>query len=170
MAFFMRSYFVLTILLFVNYSLSAQDSCACCTANHSAFDFWVGQWTVSNPDGTFAGNNTIRKQEDGCVIREQWTSATPGYTGTSINYYDQVLAQWVQLWVDNQGQSLYLRGGIVERSMVLQSDLLPGADGVSRYNRVTWTPLPEGKVRQHWEVSTDGLNWSTAFDGLYSPI
>lgn len=76
----------------------------------------------------------------------------------------------MQLWVDNQGQSLYMRGGIVDSSMVLQSGLLPGADGVARYNRITWTPLPEGKVRQHWEVSTDELNWSTAFDGLYSPI
>ena len=148
----------------------AQDPCPCCSENHKAFDFWVGKWSVTNPDGSYAGTNSISKEEDECVIREQWTSATPGYTGTSMNYYDAVRKQWVQLWVDNQGQSLYMRGGLVNGAMVLTSELLLGTDGVHRYNRVTWTPVQKGKVRQHWEVSTDGSNWTTAFDGLYSPI
>ena len=86
-----------------------------------------------------------------------------------MNYYDQVLGQWVQLWVDNQGQSLYMRGGFVDGAMVLMSDLLPSADGVDRYNRVSWAPLEEGKVRQHWEVSVDKKEWATVFDGLYTP-
>ena len=32
----------------------------------------------------------------------------------------------------------------------------------------TWTPNPDGTVRQHWEISSDaGKSWTTAFDGLY---
>ncbi len=37
-------------------------------------------------------------------------------------------------------------------------------------NRMTWTPLDNGYVRQHWEVTSDGgTTWSTAFDGEYHP-
>jgi hypothetical protein len=35
-------------------------------------------------------------------------------------------------------------------------------------NRITWTQLPEGKVKQQWETSTDtGTSWKTAFIGTY---
>jgi hypothetical protein len=35
-------------------------------------------------------------------------------------------------------------------------------------DRVTWTPLPEGKVQQEWEQSVDGgKNWKSAFLGFY---
>jgi len=37
-------------------------------------------------DGTKAGQNSIVKGEGNCVLRENWTSATGGYTGTSINF------------------------------------------------------------------------------------
>ena len=35
-------------------------------------------------------------------------------------------------------------------------------------NRITWTPLPAGQVRQLWETSSDGKSWTVAFDGLYT--
>ena len=35
--------------------------------------------------------------------------------------------------------------------------------------RITWTPLDDGRVRQHWEATTDGGKaWSTVFDGYYA--
>lgn len=52
--------------------------------------------------------------------------------------------------------------------MVLQGETRD-ADGKVRMQRIAWTPLPDGRVRQHWESSTDaGANWSTAFDGYYT--
>jgi hypothetical protein len=49
--------------------------------------------------------------------------------------------------------------------MVMQDD---GAAGV--VNRITWSPLDGGKVRQLWETSKDkGVTWQTTYDGLYSP-
>lgn len=165
----MRLLILIGIVFYANASLAQEASCACCSDDHRAFDFWLGQWEVTNPNGTFAGSNSIVKVENGCVLREQWTSATPGYTGTSMNYYDLVLKQWVQLWVDNQGQSLYMRGGIVDGSMVLLSDRSPDGTGGYIYNRVSWTPKEGGKVRQHWQTSPDKQEWTTAFDGVYSP-
>jgi hypothetical protein len=38
-------------------------------------------------------------------------------------------------------------------------------------HRITWTPLPGGKVRQLWESAPAGKDqWSTQFDGLYERI
>ena len=45
----------------------------------------------------------------------------------------------------------------------------PGAKaGEVQLHRITWTPLPDGKIRQLWETSSDGKAWSEAFDGLYT--
>jgi len=52
------------------------------------FDFWIGEWEVHAGDGTFAGANSIESAQRGCVLIENWTSATGG-TGMSINYFDQ---------------------------------------------------------------------------------
>ena len=35
-------------------------------------------------------------------------------------------------------------------------------------NRITWTQLPDGKVKQQWETSSDtGTSWKTSFVGTY---
>ncbi len=46
-----------------------EKSRTCCTENHKAFDFWLGTWQVTNPDGSPAGISTIAKSEGDCVIR-----------------------------------------------------------------------------------------------------
>ena len=47
-----------------------------------AFDFWLGDWVVHGPAGNVAGHNRIERSQRGCVLVENWTSATGG-TGTS---------------------------------------------------------------------------------------
>jgi hypothetical protein len=130
------------------------------------FDFWLGQWRVEDAGGAHAGDNHIRKAELGCVLIENWTSQNGG-TGMSINYFDPVSSQWVQNWV---GLNLLmdLRGGLVEGSMVLEGTVHYYRDGNTTPMRGTWTPLPDGRVRQHFEHSTDGgATWTTWFDGYY---
>ena len=62
-----------------------------------------------------------------------------------------------------------LEGEFRNGAMVLQGGPRTGRDGKQQIDRITWTPLPGGKVRQHWEVSADaGAHWTTAFDGLYT--
>ena len=35
-------------------------------------------------------------------------------------------------------------------------------------NRITWEKLADGRVSQHWEVSSDGRrSWTDAFMGYY---
>jgi len=42
-------------------------------------------------------------------------------------------------------------------------------DGTSTLNRVTWTPLDGGKLRQRWDSTADGgKTWQVLFDGIYA--
>ncbi len=44
----------------------------------------------------------------------------------------------------------------------------PNPVGDTLRNRITYTPNPDGTVRQSWETSADaGKTWQPAFDGLY---
>ncbi len=162
---------ILYALLFTLSSITVfaqKENCNCCTENHKAFDFWIGEWDVTKPDGTKAGTNVLRKIEDGCVLVENWTGANANYTGTSYNFYNKQTGMWEQLWIDNQGQHLYLTGKPEANTMVLWSDEIEDAQGNIYVNRVTWTHNADGTVRQHWETSTDKKDWKTVFDGLYT--
>ena len=160
------------ILLFLSLSLGltmhAQiNTCNCCTDKHSEFDFWIGNWSVTNPDGTNAGKNTIEKVQDNCVLRENWTSANGNFTGTSNNFYNFKTKQWAQIWVDNQGQSLHLKGNRIGNQMILKTDEELNKDGNPFFHRVTWTKNSDGTVRQLWETITNSKEVTVAFDGLY---
>ena len=106
----MKKYILIISIFLIPLGALAQDKdCACCTGAHTEFDFWIGSWEVTNPDGSLAGHNTISKAQDNCILRENWVSATPGYTGTSNNFFNLQTKQWEQIWVDNQGASLHLK-------------------------------------------------------------
>ena len=132
-----------------------------CTApEYRQFDFWIGSWEVYSPNGQLAGRNVISASLNGCALHESWSSAR-GSSGHSYSFYDAAGEKWHQTWIDSNGAPLYLDGGFVDGKMVM-------TDGV---NRITWTPLPEGRVRQHWETTSDyGATWTTGFDGEYRPV
>ena len=151
------------LLLVAGTAASAQPPAPnrCAAPEHRQFDFWVGDWRVTTPDGKHAGDNTIEKILDGCVLHENWRGASGG-RGYSYNAYDAVRKVWHQTWVDRNGGVLLLDGAFKDGSMVLE-----GAQGTT-LNRITWTPNKDGTVRQLWEASTDqGKSWQVAFDGLY---
>lgn len=163
----MKKLFVFCLTLF-SLCLNAQtDGCNCCTEKHQEFDFWEGSWETFTPDGKLAGTNEIDKIQDKCILRENWTSAKSGYTGTSYNFYNVQTNQWEQIWIDNQGQSLHLKGNRKGNQMILNSEAMKDQKGNTVYNRVTWTKNEDGTVRQLWESSSNQKDWTVAFDGLY---
>ena len=138
----------------------------CSGEEHRQFDFWRGSWDVY-ADGELAGRNEIRRVAGGCGLEESW-SGTGDSRGTSLNYYDPTDGRWHQLWVGSGGLILRLTGGLEDGSMVLSGERTSG--GETLRDRITWTPDPDGGVRQLWEVSRDGgRSWSVAFDGRYRP-
>ena len=157
-------------LLIPFYSLLAQTAtCKCCSENHAQFDFWIGNWEVSNEDGTLAGYSKIEKVQDNCVLRETWRSATSEYSGTSSNFYNIIAQKWEQLWLDNQGAYLKLEGEYTSNRMILEGESISEKDGDRNKNRITWNLNKDGSVTQHWEMQTnENDTWVTAFKGLYS--
>lgn len=138
---------------------------ACVAPEFRQFDFWLGRWKVTNPAGKQAGTSEITRASEGCAIREQWTSAS-GKGGMSINYYDAADHEWHQDWVGGDGTILHLHGGLKDGAMVLSGNSA-SAKGTT-LNRITWTPLPGGNVKQEWAASSDdGQTWQTAFVGIY---
>lgn len=161
-------YLITCLLTLLSFSaISQTNDCACCTEQHQAFDFWIGEWQVTNPDGTLAGNNTITKIQDNCILQENWVSAKGKYTGTSQNFYNNKTGQWEQLWIDNQGGTLHLKGNRTGNQMILQSDTLTNKEGNPYFHRITWTLNSDGSVRQLWETTTNNTEVVIAFDGLY---
>ncbi len=160
----------MVVMLLGVMAIAQEESCACCSENHKAFDFWVGTWEVVNPDGTAAGKNTVVKSENNCVVHENWISAKEGYTGTSTNFYNQITGQWEQLWIDNTGAHLKLQGGRQGNQMILSSDEFLNKDSDLNRNRITWTLNNDGTVRQLWEVLKEDKVISVALDGLYRKV
>ena len=139
----------------------------CSSGEHRQFDFWLGDWEVRNPAGKIVGHNRIVSLHNGCALQESWTG-NGNFTGTSLNSYDADRKAWYQTWVDSGGGLLMLDGGMVTGSMVLRGESASTGGGIA-LQRISWTPHPDGRVRQHWETSNDGgRTWATVFDGMYA--
>ena len=148
------------------FACSTALAAPCDAAVHRAFDFWLGKWEVTTPNGKLAGNSRIEREYGGCVIHEFYE--TPGgYRGESLNIYDAQRKVWNQNWVDNTGLTLRLDGGIHDGKMVLEGTSI-GPDCKPTQQRITWTPNPDGTVRQLWETADGKGGWTVAFDGKYT--
>ncbi len=140
----------------------------CSAPQHRQFDFWLGDWTVRDPAGRDVGQNHLEAAHGGCVMLERW-EGRGNFTGSSLTAYDAALRRWHQTWMDSQGAVMELDGGLVDGSMVLEGDSPDLTAGTTAHNRLTWTALPDGRVRQWWQQSSDGgKSWATVFDGYYT--
>ncbi|MGC4056051.1 MAG: tetratricopeptide repeat protein [Paludibaculum sp.] len=128
------------------------------------FDFWLGEWDVLVSGQTIA-TSRIESVLDGCLVQENWMPFN-GRQGKSWNYRNSATGKWEQLWMSG-GVVLKLEGSLVGGKMVLEGrSQNPGR--ASTLDRITFSPLTDGRVSQVWEQSTDGgQSWSKAFDGVY---
>jgi len=139
----------------------------CQGEEHHQFDFWVGEWDVTQPDGQLAGTNRIERILDGCVLHESWRSANGLSVGHSFNIRARD-GRWHQTWVDNSGLLLELVGGIEGGRMVMGQDTVR-PDGTKVRHEISWEPLPTGQVKQRWRATQDGgLTWTDVFVGIYT--
>ena len=146
--------------------LPALGRAACPGPVFRQFDFWIGDWNVSDAGGKLIGRDRVERRYGGCALEEHWTSVDGG-TGASLSIYDLSRKLWHQTWVDSTGTLVVLEGGFKDGRMEM-TGVMTGADGKRVQDRMTWTPR-DGKVRQHWETSSDGgKTWETVFDAVYT--
>jgi len=145
---------------------AAEDAPPCSTAAYRSFDFWAGDWTVTDPDGEVVGTNRITVEEQGCVLVERWRSVR-GSTGRSYSFYDPGRMLWRQIWV-SPGSQIEIEGNLLGAYMMLEGQIRYLKDGSSYPFRGTWAPLPDGRVRQYFEESRKPGEWLPWFEGFYS--
>lgn len=143
----------------------------CHSGKFREFDFWLGDWKVKAAgSNVFTAKSKISKQQDGCVILEEYD--TGAFAGMSLNFYDPIQKKWHQTWMSNTSSVIYLEGGLNEEGhMVLTDKGMPTSMINKVVNTVTWSLNDNGTVRQHWIQSSDnGQSWNTVFDGIYESV
>lgn len=129
-------------------------------------DFWVGEWDVFSGQQK-VGESSVQLILKDCVVFENWQGLQGG-AGKSFNKYDPVTKRWEQFWVSDSGTTNYFKGALVDGEMryVLEATAGPAGPFV---RHLTFSRLPEGKVRQLSERSTDaGKSWTTEYDLVYA--
>lgn len=161
-------------ILVVSLAISAWPAAAqepdrkpCTDPERRAFDFWLGEWDVFNPQGQKAGANRIESILNGCALLENWTGSRGG-AGKSLNFFNAATRRWEQLWVADAGGVHKYTGEFKDGAMRFEhgEHIQPG--GARVRGRMTLTPLEDGRVRQLIEQSKDeGKTWTVWFDGTY---
>ncbi len=162
------------VAMFLPMLVHSEDEQVCSDFEvYHQLDFWVGEWEVVDRQGALQGHNRIEKILNGCVVFENWTSAN-GSEGKSWFYLDPVNQSWKQVWVTEQGNQ---PGGTKEKLLIesfaggavrFQGKVLYGE--VFMYDRTTLTPMENGYVEQHIQVSKDGDTWEDGWIGIYRPV
>jgi hypothetical protein len=160
---------VFTFLSTETYSQN-KNKIPCATPVYKQFDFWIGNWNVYNAKNNLIGKNKVVKMNNACAIQENWSSETSPSKGTSYNYYNATDKSWNQIWIDNAGGSLVLKGFYKNNKMVLKSKLIRGKKG-EYYNQITWFKNSDGSVTQLWELlDINNTSFNEIFRGTYKKI
>jgi hypothetical protein len=135
-----------------SFAASPDTVAACAAPEFREFDFWLGEWTVTN-QGKTGGKSRIERASKGCLLLENWTGADGG-EGVSFNFYDPKAKRWQQRWVMGPS-ALRLEGNYVNGVMRLSDSA----------NAIEWTAMGS-EVRQVWTRA--GANGAKVlFDGVY---
>ncbi len=133
---------------------------------HHAFDFWIGEWNVTQ-NRQFAGTNSVQPILGHCTIFEQWQSASGGL-GKSFNFYDPGSDHWRQIWISDNGTFIEFTGEARDGGIFFTAQTTTPVDGSVTDHKFEFTQLEGGIVRQSWETSTDGgATWTAIWDGRY---
>ncbi|HVG33242.1 MAG TPA: hypothetical protein VM911_09180 [Pyrinomonadaceae bacterium] len=133
-------------------------------SEHRQFDFWVGEWDVTDRDKKIA-TSSIQSIVGSCIVFENYFDAT-GYTGKSFNFFDATLGKWRQTWVDSIGHVSEFVGEYRDGAMRFEGET-HREDGRRVLRRMTIFNLGAGRVRQYSEWSLDGKDWKAGYDYTY---
>jgi hypothetical protein len=135
-------------------------------AEYRQFDFWLGEWDVTD-HGEKIATSSIQSIVGGCIVFENYTQAD-SYTGKSFNFYDAALGKWRQTWVDAFGNVSEFSGEFKDGAMRYEGET-HRAEGRKVLRKMILTKLDADHVRQYSERSLDGgKTWTVAYDYVYA--
>ena len=160
-------FFCLEFCLLSGFAQQNQKKVICSGENYEQFDFWEGNWNVYDTNGKLIGTNKLVKMQNNCVLQENWESKTSPNKGSSYNYFDKNDGFWHQVWIDNTGSVLNLKGKLIDGKMVLKSDVVTSQKG-KYINRITWSKNEDGSVTQVWDyLNEKNEKMAEVFRGIY---
>ncbi|HVT36627.1 MAG TPA: hypothetical protein VHE37_13645 [Nevskiaceae bacterium] len=134
----------------------------CSDAQYRVFDFWGGSWMAISADGSrVLGHSAVLPVLGGCALEQRWTGGT-GFHAQSFAAYDREQGLWRLMSADQGGNTLLLQGGWTGTEMSFSGEHT--RDGMHYRDRMVFTPLASGHVRQTWESMPDGGNWNSQFE------
>lgn len=144
-------------------------SAACVGPQYRQFDFWLGEWDLVGNDGKKSAEDKIVSILGGCAIQENWTGVKSGQ-GLSLSAYDPATKHWHQTLMDDSGAVLKLEGEFADGKMILVGQRPSQKEkGVTITHRIAWTMMPDHRIKQYWEASTNGgRTWRPVFEGYYT--
>jgi tetratricopeptide (TPR) repeat protein len=140
-----------------------------CTSRSEShlFDFWIGEWNVTTPQGQPAGKSSVQQILSQCVIFENWTDRLGGQ-GKSFNAYNIDYSMWQQFWTDQYGRVTEYRESERTPEGGLRFLAHQGAPQHQTVIRMSFTPVDRNTVHQYGETSADnGKTWTPSFDLYY---
>lgn len=138
-------------------------------ANYRRFDFWVGNWRVTTVAGQQVGTSHVDMVSGGCALLENWRDMR-GSEGKSLNTYDPSTRAWRQFWVGQGGAVTDYSVSEWQGTSLVFTARTRGPNGADLVQRLTFTPLDGGVVRQFGEASSDGgKTWGSSYDFRYHP-
>jgi len=138
----------------------------CQSEIYHAIDFWLGEWEVFGPKDAKAGDNSITRQEYGCLLLEKWVN-TGGQTGQSYNFYDLTTDKWRQIWV-SAGAVIDYSGGLNENGAMVLEGTIGYPNGLKAPFKGTWTLNEDGTVTQYFQqYNAKTEEWDDWFTGTY---
>lgn len=166
----MRVFLLLFLLSSAAPTVSAQQAApppACTSEAHRAFDYWVGEWLVSDSTGKPIATSSITRVSDGCAIAEHWQPFR-GKSGRSLSWFAPSDGMWHQQWIDGSGWIALFHGAPDSGEMVLAESAV-GKPAGQPISRMRYLKRPDGAVRQVLWTSTDGgTTWTQGFQGDYA--
>jgi tetratricopeptide (TPR) repeat protein len=135
-------------------------------SRHHAFDFWIGEWTVTQ-NGQFVGDSSVQAILGHCTIFEQWEGAS-GTFGKSFNYYDPAFDHWRQIWISDSRSIIEFTGQARDGGIFFTAETVDPATGAVTHHKFEFTVSGNDGVRQYWETSTDNKqSWQSIWDAQY---
>ena len=127
--------------------------------NSRQFDFWLGEWDLTWPNGG-QGENIVTLELDSSVVQEAFNGQPAiQLIGRSVSVFVPRENLWKQTWVDNQGGYLDFTGGLVEERMIL-SRAAVNQEGGQIIQRMVWYNITSDSLNWNWERSNDsGKSW-----------
>lgn len=129
------------------------------------FDFWVGEWDVQ-VNGQTVGLNVIEKQQQGCLIVENW-KGNGGQTGKGLNFFNPILGTWRQSYMSSN-QTIWEMTGEYKDGAMRYTGHVYASNGQTVMTRVTFYNLEPNRLRHTEDDSRDGgKTWTTSWDAIY---